>query len=164
MAGDSQLPNLGGNGFVWILLAVAGTYFATHSLPLSGSRPAGTDRSLIERVGEQHVDARLWQDPFAAVAAQVAKLPDLKPQNCQNLDRYPDIATYCRPPWQGKGGPPDLILVASTTGTPYAEDQESRRRRRYAVLAGLDAEGFVPNDSQHIGFYWPSRPRRGKNP
>jgi hypothetical protein len=55
MADDSKLPNIGGNGFVWILLAVAGTYFATHPLPLSGSRPAGTDRSLIERVGEQHV-------------------------------------------------------------------------------------------------------------
>jgi hypothetical protein len=158
MADDSKLPNIGGNGFVWILLAVAGTYFATHPLPLSGSRPAGTDRTLVERVGEQHVDARLWQDPFAAVADQVAKSPDLKPENCHRLDRYPDIATYCRPPWKDKSGVPILVLVASTTGTPYAEDQESRRRRRYAVLAGLDAEGFVPEDSQHIGFYWPQPP------
>jgi hypothetical protein len=156
MAGDSQLPNIGGNGFIWILLAVAGTYFASHTIPLSGSRPASTERSVSERVGEQHVDARLWQDPFAAVADVLAKSTELKPENCYRRDSgYKDIETYCRPPWEGPSGLPDLVLVASVSGTPYAEDQEARRRRRYAVLAALDAEGFVPADAQHIGFYWP---------
>jgi hypothetical protein len=156
MAGDSQLPNIGGNGFIWILLVVAGTYFASHTVPLSGSRPASTERSVPERVGEQHVDARLWQDPFAAVADVLAKSTELKPENCYRRDSgYKDIETYCRPPWEGPSGLPDLVLVASVSGTPYAEDQEARRRRRYAVLAALDAEGFVPADAQHIGFYWP---------
>ena len=68
MAGDSQLPNIGGNGFVWILVAMATTYFVAHPGPLSGSRPASTDRSLSEHIGEQRIDARLWQDPFAVVA------------------------------------------------------------------------------------------------
>ena len=55
MAGDSKLPNVGGNGFIWILLVVAGTYFVAHPGPLSGSRPASTDRSMPERVGEQRM-------------------------------------------------------------------------------------------------------------
>ena len=72
MAGDSQLPNIGGNGFVWILVAMATTYFVAHTGPLSGSRPASTDRSLSEHIGEQRIDARLWQDPFAVVADDLA--------------------------------------------------------------------------------------------
>ena len=36
---------------------------------------------------------------------------------------------------------------------------DARRRTRYAVLAGLAAEGFIPQDPQHIGFYWPGAAR-----
>jgi hypothetical protein len=65
MADDSKFPNLGGNGFIWILLVAAGTYLvAQQQVSLQGSRPASTERSIAERVGEQHVDARLWQDPL----------------------------------------------------------------------------------------------------
>src|SRR5262249_55252396 len=45
------------------------------------------------------------------------------------------------------------------SGAPYSEDQETRRRTRYAVLAGLAAEGFIPQDPKHIGFYWPGAAR-----
>jgi hypothetical protein len=47
----------------------------------------------------------------------------------------------------------------SVSGAPYSEDQENRRRTRYAVLAGLAAEGFIPDDPEHIGFYWPGAAR-----
>ena len=87
MAGDSQLPNIGGNGFIWILVAMATTYFVAHPGPLSGSRPASTDRSLSEHIGEQRIDARLWQDPFAAVADDLAK-SELKPESCNRQDGH----------------------------------------------------------------------------
>ena len=134
----------------------AGTFFVTHQVSLEGNRPATTERSIHERVGEQHVDARLWQDPFAAVADELNKSPELKPENCDRSNiRYKEIETYCRPPLGPPGGAPFLTLLVSVSGTPYSEDQEARRRRRYAVLAALNAEGFVPEDPQHIGFYWP---------
>jgi hypothetical protein len=63
LADDSKLSNVGGNGFIWILLVAAGTFFVTHQVTLEGNRPATTERSIHERIGEQHVDARLWQDP-----------------------------------------------------------------------------------------------------
>ncbi|MBV8801245.1 MAG: hypothetical protein JO208_15760, partial [Alphaproteobacteria bacterium] len=169
MAEDSKFPNLGGNGFIWILLVAAGTYLvAQQQIPLQGSRPASTERPISERVGEQHVDARLWQDPFATVADYLAKSPSLKRENCGGDNgRSKGIETYCRPPLkpaatgQASGKPaaealPDLTLVVSASGSPYSEDQEARRRKRYAVLAGLNAEGFVPDDAQHIGFFWPA--------
>ena len=55
MADDSKqsLPNIGGNGFIWILVAAATTYFVAHQIPLEGSRPARVDvtggRSLDPR-------------------------------------------------------------------------------------------------------------------
>jgi hypothetical protein len=57
-----------------------------------------------------------------------------------------------------------LVLVASVTAALYPEDHEFRRRTRYAILAGLDAEGFEPTDSQHIGFYWPTADPTGHDP
>ena len=111
--------------------------------PLEGNRPATTERSIHERVGEQHVDARLWQDPFAAVADELNKSPELKPENCDRSNiRYKEIETYCRPPLGPPGGAPFLTLLVSVSGTPYSEDQEARRRRRYAVLAATERRGF----------------------
>ena len=157
MADDSKLPNIGGNGFIWILLVAASTYFVAHQVPLSGSRPATTDRSIRERIGEQHVDARLWQDPFAAVADDSGEVPELKPENCKSTDsQHEHVKLYCRPPSEASSSEGALALVVSVSAAPYSEDQEARRRLRYAVLAGLAAEGFVPEDPQHIGFYWPS--------
>ena len=157
MADDAKLPNLGGNGFIWILLVAASTYFVAHQIPLQGSRPATADRSIRERIGEQHVDARLWQDPFAAVAETLAKSPELKPENCKHTDgQYDHVKLYCRPPSEASSSKGALALIVSVSAAPYSEDQEARRRLRYAVLAGLAAEGFFPEDPQHIGFYWPS--------
>jgi hypothetical protein len=157
MANDSKqpAPTIGGNGFIWILLVAAGTYFVAHQAPLEGSRPPTTERSILERAGEQHIDARLWQDPFAAVAETLARSPELTPENCDSNDfKYKDIKMYCHSPLGASASVPALALVVSVSAAPYSEDQESRRRTRYAVLAGLDAEGFVPKDPQHIGFYW----------
>jgi hypothetical protein len=49
-----------------------------------------------------------------------------------------------------------LVMIASVTGAPYSEDHEYRRRLRYAVLAGLHRQHFVPRDPEHLGFFWPS--------
>ncbi len=166
MAADTKQssPNIGGNGFIWLLLAAAGTYFVAHQLPLEGSRPPTTESFIGQRTGVQDVDARLWQDPFAAVAEVLARSPELKPENCQ-LDAIKDrIKGHCQSPlsesalgWQLPK--PLLVMVAPVSGAPYSEQHESRRRTRYAILAGLNAEGFAPVDSEHVGFYWPGAAR-----
>ncbi len=166
MAADTKqsTPNIGGNGFIWLLLAAAGTYFVAHQLPLEGSRPPTTEAIIGQRTGVQDVDARLWQDPFAAVAEVLARSPELKPENCQ-LDAIKDrIKGHCQSPlsesalgWQLPK--PLLVMVAPVSGAPYSEQHESRRRTRYAILAGLNAEGFAPVDSEHVGFYWPGAAR-----
>jgi hypothetical protein len=57
MADDSKqsFPNLGGNGFVWILLVAAGTLFVARQTPLEGSRPPSAERLIPQQAGR---DAR----------------------------------------------------------------------------------------------------------
>ena len=152
-------PNIGANGFIWILVVAAGTYFVTNRPPLEGSRPPTVEKSIPELRGVQDIDARLWQDPFATVADRLTRFSELKPENCSNPELKRKLEDHCQSPL--KKAPAKQLLVVSVSGAPYSEDQEARRRTRYAVLAGLNAEGFAPVDSQHIGFYWPKAERRG---
>ena len=45
-----------------------------------------------------------------------------------------------------------LLLAVMMDSGPYIEQEESRLRSRQAVLEGLSESGFVPKDSEHIGF------------
>ena len=44
------------------------------------------------------------------------------------------------------------ILAVMVPGGPYAEDREARIRTRYAVISGLSDTGYLPADSEHIGY------------
>ncbi|MBP6057126.1 MAG: ABC transporter ATP-binding protein [Nitrosomonas sp.] len=44
------------------------------------------------------------------------------------------------------------ILAVMLPGGPYAEDHEWRLRNRYALISGLYAGNYVPEDSEHIKF------------
>jgi len=113
---------------------------------------------VSEQADVQDIDARLWQDPFAAVAEKLARLPELRTKDCP--PKGTDAATgrdaakaHCISPLDRSEANDAFVLVASVSAAPYSEDHEARRRTRYAVLAGLNAEGYVPVDPQHIGFY-----------
>jgi hypothetical protein len=157
-------PNIGANGFIWLLVVAAGTIFVTSRPPLEGSRPPTVEKYQAERRSVQDVDARLWQDPFVAVAERLTRFQDLKPEICaqgqkpelKDQLRKDQFEDHCESPLKKFTGAQDLqVLVASVSGASYSENQEFRRRTRYAVLAGLNAEGFAPVEPQHIGFYWP---------
>jgi hypothetical protein len=162
MADDTKqsTATVGANGFIWILLVAAGTYFVAHQLPLEGSRPPTSEAVIGQPLpGVQDVDARLWQDPFVAVADALRRSEEFKPKNCPEAAKY-GIKNHCLSPLNDavreQSMPAPLVMVVPVSGAPYSEEHESRRRTRYAILAGLNAEGFAPEDSQHIGFYWPS--------
>ncbi|SER28222.1 hypothetical protein SAMN05421690_101645 [Nitrosomonas sp. Nm51] len=44
------------------------------------------------------------------------------------------------------------VLAVMVPGGPYAEDQEWRLRSRFALISGLSAAGYVPEEAEHIGF------------
>src|SRR5207344_2400078 len=49
-------------------------------------------------------------------------------------------------------GVPVTILGVMVFGSPYAEDVESRRRMRYAVLSGLAERHYVPDNPGALGY------------
>ena len=54
-----------------------------------------------------------------------------------------------------KAGAENLTVIAAMLpGAAFIGVEEARRRVRYAVLAGLNAEGFVPEDSEHMGLLY----------
>jgi hypothetical protein len=107
-----------------------------------------TDQSIQEQAAPQTIDARLWQDPFAAVEKSRDKSDqrELEKQCQQN----PSGNSHCKPPLLGTG---TLVLGVTVSGAPYQEDAEQRRRTRYAVMAGLERAGFVPKDARHIDYF-----------
>lgn len=44
------------------------------------------------------------------------------------------------------------VLMAMVPGGPYAEESESRMRRRYAIVSSLANSDFQPVDAKHIGY------------
>jgi hypothetical protein len=140
---------------VWVVLIVGlvGALAATQH-PFQDVRPAGASAPAYRHAAsqDQDVEARQWEDPFTAVATArrikgAAKSTSATPSaedpheiDRLSLDRLKDPKTRV------------LVLGAMVPGAPYADDIETRRRTRYAVLAGLFQEKFVPEDSEHIGF------------
>ncbi len=99
---------------------------------LTTSRPAPSAGEPAPRRPPGKVRARLWEDPLAAVRHQVG-LP------CGERGSAPD-------------GSPGLVLPVYLWGGDSFEDHENRLRSRYAVLAALDAAGYMPEDAEHLRF------------
>jgi hypothetical protein len=149
MDNNQKQTNLANNSIILATLLAIGSLFIPHEAPLESSRPV--EPRIIPQaasVKEQDVYARLWQDPFAAVANTLKK-PDLsKPKHqCRHAD------PHCKIPLPDAGQ--YMVIGVTMTGAPYFEDGESRQRTRYAVLSGLHARGFVPADEGHIGYFMP---------
>lgn len=152
MAEDGkQGTNLTSSGIVLAALIATGAFVFHKEAPLTASRPVSAEAVVQERAETQTVDARLWQDPFAAVAKATDKLSkDQQGQQCRNTSNPEKV---CLSPLTARDKDA-LVIGVTLSDAPYAEDAEQRRRTRYAVLSGLERAGFVPRDARHIGYFW----------
>jgi hypothetical protein len=155
MADRSSSP-LGLPPTLWVVLAVglAGAFAANHR-PFQDARPPdpGVPAYRHTPPEDQDVEARQWEDPFTAVAVarrahlEIQKTPATTPTEEPPHDMR-RLLEDVHPPVHDAL----LVLGAMVPGAPYADDTETRRRTRYAVLAGLSSAGYTPDDSQHIGY------------
>jgi len=111
----------------------------------------------------QSIEARLWQDPFGVVSKNGLK-PDKTPGTAgarrraaaESLDssRDPEAALNLADLCSLVGDQPGTVkvMIALVLGGTWVGADEGRRRARYATLAGLNAEGYVPDDPEHIGY------------
>jgi hypothetical protein len=128
MAEKTSEPNSIGPVPVLAVILFVVTYFiSANNEPFQGSRPQA---SGSQPVTVQDVEARLWQDPFGAIAADKTK-----------TSKKPQPKDF------------DKVIGVLVPGSPYAESEEFRRQIRYAVLSGLGVEGYIPKDAEHIGYF-----------
>jgi hypothetical protein len=161
MADRSSSP-LGLPPTLWVVLVVGlvGTFAASHR-PFQDARPPDQNAPAYRHTPpeDQDVEARQWEDPFTAIA--VARRAHLEPANAaappsqeppQSQDPPHDLSRLQDDVVRAPLSDALLVLGAIVPGAPYADDVETRRRTRYAILAGLFAAGYVPDDAQHIGY------------
>ncbi|MGH7059749.1 MAG: hypothetical protein ACREFH_05120 [Stellaceae bacterium] len=123
-------------------VAAVGAFYVTWQNPaLVSTRPTDAEYQGHAISAGQDIDARLWQDPFDAVARNVEAAGNRSPPPGNgSLTDKAEIAED------------DLAIAVTLPGAPYPEIAETRRRLRYAVLAALHVAGFMPADEGHIGY------------
>ncbi len=136
----------GDQGFTlsgFLILAALGT-FLWKGAPLESARPDNTIGTVYETELGYKVPARLWQDPLKAAYSQG------KP-----FEAGRQIIVETEKENQKAAVEANILMVMISPGS-YAELEERRRRRRYAVVTGLGEENFVPRDPEALNIYYHS--------
>ena len=140
---------------VAVLAASAG--FVLYQNALQTSRPSEREGFHSDVSRPQDVDARLWQDPLRAASEHNSDLLwrykdaqdlDSKAQQQEERDRHDEKNFFA-----GHAQRASWVLAVMFPGNAYAEYTEARLRVRQAVLEGLGANNYVPNDGEHIGYF-----------
>lgn len=144
---------------------IVASLFLHSQAPLKGDRPPETDKSKYRSLAEQNVDARLWQDPFAAMERyrEENEKPPIKNESCAEFelqnpqDKSDAHSMECLAGQINEKSKTKKVAILGVMvgGEPYKEDQERRRRTRYAVVSGLSAAGYTPANAEHIGYFKP---------
>ncbi|MFG6487915.1 hypothetical protein ACG04R_14620 [Roseateles sp. BYS78W] len=156
-------------GFPWasaaVLVAfVASTQLVPHAFePL---RPPEKPRALVPLDPELEVNARLWEDPFAALRRYESERADRcerfrkqasKEVDVDCLDRVAEardprnmLAKLDRDHDQRLDD--TLIVLGLLPGADFVGAEEARRRVRYAALAGLLAMDYVPDNAERLSL------------
>jgi len=120
--------------------------------PLKSSRPGGNAKIQTASVGDQTVQARLWQDPFEAIQPSVHEWLSNSPLNShedgvEKMDKQIERRL-------AKTNVNDIVIFqVMVPGGPYADNKETRLRSRYAVVSALQTAGYVPRDEDHLGWF-----------
>ena len=145
---DSPLSGAWPGGLIIALLAAMGILGLVQA-PLKPERPA-EPKAGLRVVGDQDVDARLWQDPFAAV--DDARQADKSPATSRSIEvaenGIPSALTHCRPP---KATVEGSSTDGGSSRRPPGPDPGGRSRRVISSSAatsgntGLSNEGGAGN-------------------
>lgn len=153
----AKLPQPGNTGFTlggFLILAALGT-FLWKGAPLDSVRPSSEQSGWYEHKLAQQVPARLWQDPFKAVYAHEQAIKSGTATSTYEKDPSSKLVEEFKK--HDSKTEISLLLVMVTPGS-YAELEERRRRRRYAVLSGLGEEHFVPRNPEMLNVFYRPMP------
>jgi hypothetical protein len=130
-------------------------------VPLESARPGEPDRTKSVLMGQQDVEARLWQDPLSAIEKEISaqsradkKSPEVASVNIHKPEvLHNKIKTLTGPP-KGKNEKNNVtILAVNLFGGSFDASAEWRRRARFAVLSALEFHGYRPENADALGYY-----------
>lgn len=163
---DSKGGVLG--SFPWASVAVLMAFIASTQLvphAFDALRPAEKARAQASLDPDLEINARLWEDPFAALRRYEVE----RSERCgrQSKASQPvdadcgDAMPRLRDPRnllsrldadQNKRIDDTLIVLALMPGADFVGAEEARRRIRYATLAGLLAQDYVPDNAERLSL------------
>ena len=135
--------------------AVSGFFYLR---PLESQRPH--DSSFVSAHPKFPL-AHMWQDPlhvvhehWNGVAAPEQAIPDIVrfARRIAECER-PRSTTVRVGSEAGEPTPSVLRLLVMVPGTPYANDRETRRRQRHAVVSALTEGNFVPTNATRLHYF-----------
>ena len=132
-----------------VILAAVAAAILFRDGPLETQRPPQGGVVPQTSQGDEGLMARLWQDPLYAIQTDWYQLIDF----VNDYGRLPISRELPATISARSQEAFTLRLLAIMPDTPYAEDRENRRRQRTAVVSALTAQGFVPRDPEHIGYF-----------
>jgi hypothetical protein len=135
-------------GLAAVILALLGPMlWKAVSLDVPRQPPGNPARSVQATL--QDIDARMWEDPFAAVTRGRRGT-----EGDAQRDRTHTLEGLCRV--LGAPGPRPRRLLALgvlLSSSPYADGEEGRSRVRYALQSSFSVSHFVPDDAQRLGYF-----------
>ena len=150
---DSKLPII---SIITIGIGVAA--FLLFQEPLKSSRPLSEG---IQTTTSASVDARLWEDPMAAVQAH-EKLDTERDENLSSIsgDKKTRNTHDSIRIWKHWNKKKTAVLLVMTDGRPYPESAETRINDRYAVVSALGIGCFTPTNQGYIQYFKLGTPPR----
>jgi hypothetical protein len=140
-----------------LLMLLVATGVLVKIAPLESARPVQERAAPTHYSGVQDVEARLWEDPFVVRSVALKDRDLRKPLDLARDDVPHSPATLTQRVTEAiaRDGVKEFAVVgAMVFGTNYAEDIETRRRYRSAVIAGLLQLGYRPENPDAIGYVW----------
>ncbi|KAF0105788.1 MAG: hypothetical protein FD144_426 [Rhodospirillaceae bacterium] len=160
MFGDRG-PSLPAAGMAVVALFASTTYFGQRAF--ESLRQPELEATQQFQWLEPPVEARLWEDPLAALRRHRETLRKTchsggeKSEGQRNVndvrckDAQPLNDQRFKETFQGQNKLSALV-VALLPGAAFAREEEARRRARYALLTGMNAAGFEPDVSERMGW------------
>jgi hypothetical protein len=152
---------LGNPSALLALVTVAGGLWLV-SQKLTSDRPVTPAGESKEFIGDQRLEARLWEDPFRPLPSNTKDESSDGPTGLSILAeqiKRRSSSKFVDP--SGNGLVKRVVLLpAMISGGQYSEDQESRIRSRFAIVSALGRAGYAPEDAEHIGNFnipWPTQ-------
>ncbi len=139
-----------------VMVALLAAGVLVKNVPLDSPRPIDPERMKSALMSHQDVEARLWQDPLAAIEKEISTrsgATQLSTSETSAAESHPSI--YLRNVITAELSKDHTVtvLAVSVFGGSFDAGAEWRRRIRFAILSALGTQGYNPENPDALGYY-----------